>query len=141
MEKVYNADKTKILDSYDLNSGYLKKDTILVHIDEVKEVKEQGHYDILKEYPNGGKEVKWIIDVPGVEYQPSKDTEEDILVYVEYTQKEKNIIKIMELKQLLAESDFRAIKYAEGEYTDEEYAPYREQRKAWRKEINELEEV
>ena len=47
--------------------------------------------------------------------------------------------RIIELKQLLAESDYRAIKYAEGEYTEEQYAPYKEQRRAYRAEINTLE--
>lgn len=47
--------------------------------------------------------------------------------------------RIKELKQLLAETDYRAIKYAEGLYTDEEFAPYKKQRQEWRDEINRLE--
>lgn len=43
------------------------------------------------------------------------------------------------LKAKLAESDYKAIKYAEGELTEEEYAPIREERRAWRAEINRLE--
>lgn len=46
--------------------------------------------------------------------------------------------RIAELKQLLSDSDYRAIKYAEGEYTEEQYAPYRALRQSYRKEINEL---
>ena len=48
--------------------------------------------------------------------------------------------RIKELKQLLADSDFRAIKYAEGYYSEEEFAPYKAQRQEWRDEINRLEE-
>ena len=48
--------------------------------------------------------------------------------------------KIAALKQRLIESDYRAIKYAEGLYTEEEYQPYKEQRKQWRDEINQLEQ-
>lgn len=48
--------------------------------------------------------------------------------------------RIAELKDLLAESDYRAIKYAEGEYTESYYQPFKEQRRAWRDEINQLEE-
>lgn len=48
--------------------------------------------------------------------------------------------RINELKQLLKDSDYRAIKFAEGQYTKTEYAPYKEQRKAYRDEINQLEE-
>ena len=48
--------------------------------------------------------------------------------------------RVNELKQLLAESDYRAIKYFEGYYTDEQYEPYKVQRQAYRDEINRLEE-
>lgn len=47
--------------------------------------------------------------------------------------------KIQELKQKLADTDYKAIKYAEGEITAEEYAETKAQRKAWRSEINALE--
>lgn len=52
-----------------------------------------------------------------------------------------NYARIMELKRLLAESDYKAIKYAEGLITAEEYAPIKAERQAWRDEINELESV
>ena len=48
--------------------------------------------------------------------------------------------QIAELKQKLADTDYKAIKYAEGEYTDEDYTPVKEMRKEWRRAINELEE-
>lgn len=47
--------------------------------------------------------------------------------------------RIAELKQLLAESDYKAIKYAEGWLTADEYADTKAQRQAWREEINALE--
>ena len=47
--------------------------------------------------------------------------------------------RISELKTLLKATDYQAIKYAEGEMPYEEYAPVRELRKGWRKEINDLE--
>lgn len=49
--------------------------------------------------------------------------------------------KIEEFKTLLYESDYKAIKYAEGIMSEEEYAPIREERKMWRLRINELEEL
>lgn len=48
--------------------------------------------------------------------------------------------KIFELQAKLAETDYQAIKYAEGEITEEEYAPMKAQRQAWRKKIRQLEE-
>lgn len=47
--------------------------------------------------------------------------------------------RIAQLKRFLAESDYQAIKYAEGWLTEEEYAPIRIQRQNWRNEINVLE--
>ena len=47
--------------------------------------------------------------------------------------------RISELKELLASTDYQAIKFAEGAISEEQYAPIREQRQAWRNEINELE--
>ena len=47
--------------------------------------------------------------------------------------------RIVELKNQLRKTDYQAIKYAEGELSTAEFAPIREQRKAWRAEINALE--
>lgn len=43
------------------------------------------------------------------------------------------------LKLHLANTDYQAIKFAEGEMSEEEYEPMKAQRKAWREEINRLE--
>ena len=42
-------------------------------------------------------------------------------------------------KKLLSSTDYQAIKYAEGELTEEEYSQMKNQRKQWRLEINNLE--
>ena len=47
--------------------------------------------------------------------------------------------KINILKEQLAETDYKALKFIDGEFTEEEYAPIREERKACRIKINELE--
>jgi hypothetical protein len=43
-------------------------------------------------------------------------------------------------KQLLEQSDYQALKHADGAMTDEEYEEIKEKRAKWRAEINELEE-
>lgn len=48
-------------------------------------------------------------------------------------------LEIVELKKHLADTDYQAIKFAEGELSAEDYAPYKEQRRQWRARINELE--
>ena len=47
--------------------------------------------------------------------------------------------RIYELKWMLSESDYKAIKFAEGELSAEEYEPTRLERRAWREEINAIE--
>ena len=58
------------------------------------------------------------------------------IIYREETTEE----TISKLKQNLSNTDYLCLKYAEGELTEEEYAPIKAQRKAWREEINQLEE-
>ena len=48
--------------------------------------------------------------------------------------------RLQGLHTLLARTDYRALKYAEGYYTEEEYAPYKAERQALRDRINALEE-
>ena len=68
--------------------------------------------------------------------------------YVELTPEEINSLndiqptaeeQIRELKIQLENTDYKAIKYAEGLLTEEEYAEVKAQRQAWRERINELE--
>lgn len=53
--------------------------------------------------------------------------------------KRSNRDKINECKRALRDSDYKAIKYAEGELTMSEYAPIREERRALRAQIRALE--
>lgn len=65
-------------------------------------------------------------------------TEEEIKA-IQPSEKERKASKILELKQLLADSDYKAIKYAEGLISESDYSLIKAQRQAWRDEINELE--
>lgn len=44
------------------------------------------------------------------------------------------------LKKQLLETDYKAIKYAEGEISEEDYAPIKAERRSYRVRINELQE-
>ncbi len=57
------------------------------------------------------------------------------------SEEEQNAIKILELKKKLASTDYYALKRIDGFLTEEEYAPIKAQRQAWRDEINELEKI
>ena len=65
-------------------------------------------------------------------YVAPEPTEEELAEQVKQA-------RISELKMLLAESDYKAIKFAEGWLTGDEYAYTKAQRQEWREEINALE--
>lgn len=72
----------------DLYLGHLISDTETVHHDAVEAVEEQSHYETIAEYPNGGKDVKKIVDVEAVSAKDAWDEEVQIQRYVLYTEEE-----------------------------------------------------
>lgn len=72
----------------DLTLGYLKQETQTIHHDAVEGVEEVSHYETIAEYPNGGKDVKKVVDVPGVAAQDAYDEEVEVQRYVLYTAEE-----------------------------------------------------
>lgn len=105
--KVYNENKTEILEIYDLELGYLKYDKIFKeHHEAVPEisaitvemkiaeitasggkVEEIGgkQYEVIEEFPNGGKTVEEIKETPAIPVKEAYDEYEDIKVYIPYT--------------------------------------------------------
>lgn len=53
--------------------------------------------------------------------------------------KTEEVLEIEQLKQKLFDTDYQAIKFAEGLISEQEYAPIKEERQSWRDRINELE--
>lgn len=149
--RYFNEDKTIELQESEINYelGTVVEDVLIIHHDEipaVEGIEEQGHYETIQEYPNGGKDVEWIIDVPGVEASPkieAYDEEEKIYVYKPYPKKllkEKELsLKLNNLKYELSETDYKLLKFMEGWYTEEEYKPIKEYRESLREKIRELE--
>lgn len=144
--RIFNENKTQELlrENCDSTKGKFESDTLTTHIVGQQEVKEQWHYETIREYSNGGKDIKKVIDV---KYQPfiaEHDETEKILVYKSYTEDELKVMEIQrrigDLKQKLADTDYKAIKYAEGELMAEEYEETKIQRRTWREKINKLEE-
>lgn len=106
MTRILDAHDNELkLEDIDLNAGKLVDETITVHHDAVEGVEEVSHVEVLKEYyetgPDGepvldedghkivfGKDVKTIIDVPGVEAKPAYDEQEEIQRYIPYTAEE-----------------------------------------------------
>lgn len=65
--------------------------------------------------------------------------EEEILLYIAYTQKELCELEILKLQNKLAQMDYKTSKYTDGEYTDIEWQKIVAERKSIRERIRELE--
>lgn len=136
---VYNQDKSQILTEYDLKKGYLSADKLEHLIPKIDGVKEQGHYEVIAEYPNGGKDVKWITDVYGIESVEEHIEYEDIMVYIPYSDNELAEQEINVLKQQLFDMDYKTSKYVDGDYTEEQWREIVAERKSIREKIRALE--
>lgn len=108
--KVYNENKTEVLEIYDLELGYLKADKILKEHHEalpeppaitvetkVAEITANGgkveeiggkQYKVIEEFLNGGKTVEEIKETPAIPAKEAYDEYEDIEVYIPYTAEE-----------------------------------------------------
>lgn len=85
--KIYDINGNP-MKSPDLSLGWLEGKTQTIHHDAVSGVEEVSHYETLAEYPNGGKDVQKVVDVPGVEAKDAWDEEEHVQVYHLYTAEE-----------------------------------------------------
>ena len=86
--RVFNQDKTQELTAYDLNKGKLIADTITCIVPAVECQEEVGHYETVAEYPNGGKDVKWVVDQPYIAPQTEREEVEQIQIYIPFTAEE-----------------------------------------------------
>ena len=85
--RILNLDGVEIIPDDTL--GYTQEEVILIqHHDAIEAVEEQWHYEVIKEYPTGGKDLQKIIDVPGVVASEAWDETEDILRWYPYTEEE-----------------------------------------------------
>ena len=85
--EIYNQNLERI-ENPDLTLGYLIDSTRTEHHEAVQGIEEVWHYETIAEYPNGGKDIQKVIDVPGVEAKEAWDEEIPIQMYIPYTQEE-----------------------------------------------------
>jgi hypothetical protein len=77
-----------VVENPDLTAGYLVADTEAVEHPAQDAVEELSHYETVAEYPNGGKDVRKVIDVPGVPAQAAWTEQVPVQRYIRYTAKE-----------------------------------------------------
>lgn len=137
--RIFDSNDIEIFEP-DMSKGRVVEDKRFVaHHKAIEAVPEKGHYETIKEYPNGGKDVEWIVDIAGIAAQDAWDEYEDILRFIPFTDLELATNQIAELKQKLQDTDFHILKIVEGAATLTECAEIIAKRASWRKEINELE--
>lgn len=71
--------------------------------------------------------------------KPAHDEYQTVFVYKLFGEKDLAMHRILELKQNLKDTDYQAIKYAEGIIGAPEYYDIKQKRQEWRDEINRLE--
>lgn len=76
------------IENPDLTLGYLVDDTEPVEHPAVEGVEEVSHYETVTEYPGGGRDVRKVIDVPGVPARPAWTEQLPIQRYIRYTAEE-----------------------------------------------------
>ena len=77
-----------VVENPDLTLGYLVDDTEPVEHPAVEGVEEVSHYETVAEYPNGGKDVQRVVDVPGVPAQAAWTEQVPVQRYIRYTDEE-----------------------------------------------------
>ena len=77
-----------VVENPDLTLGYLVDDTEPVEHPSVEGVDEVSHYETVAEYPNGGRDVRKVIDVPGVPAQDAWTEQVPVQRYIRYTAEE-----------------------------------------------------
>lgn len=70
------------LETFDPEQGYVvEEQRIAVHHEAIPGRAEQGHYEVAREYPNGGRDLRFVVDVPGVKGAEPWDEYETVLVF------------------------------------------------------------
>lgn len=105
-----------VIQNPDLNVGRLEERTLNVIHTYIVDSEEEGHYVTIAEYPNGGKDVEWVVDKPEQHRIETRDENGDVVkhydgdpgyvskleptkdvwvyqVYIQYTEEELSIIE------------------------------------------------
>ena len=77
-----------VVENPDLTLGYLTDDTEEIIHPAVEGVEEQWHWETVTEYPGGGRDVRRVIDVPGVPAQAAWTEQVPVQRYIRYTAEE-----------------------------------------------------
>ena len=77
-----------VVENPDLTLGYLTDDTQPLEHPAQEAVAEVAHYETVAEYPGGGRDVRKVIDVPGVPAQAAWTEQVPVQRYIRYTEEQ-----------------------------------------------------
>lgn len=94
--ELYSARKERLsedearlaMEQVEAGEAYLQDDVLTVRHEAVEAVEEVSHYETVREYPNGGRDVRRVIDVPGVEAAEAWEETIPIKTVIPYTPEE-----------------------------------------------------
>lgn len=85
--EIYN-EKMERMEKADTALGWLEESVRVLHHEAIEAIVEKWHYETEAQYPNGGRDVRRVIDVPGVEAREAWDEEIPIQIYHLFTAEE-----------------------------------------------------
>lgn len=102
--RVFNVTKSYEILDYDLKKGYLKPDTLFIkHHEAILPSDGKFHYEVIKKYPNGGKDVEQVWDELPIQSKEAYDEYENIKIFIPYTAEELVKARDTKYKQLIEE--------------------------------------
>ena len=77
------------MESYDPDMEYITAEIIIIEHHEAKPfIPDVFHYEVVAEYPNGGKDVIRVVDIPGQQQTEAWDETETIMRFHAYSEEE-----------------------------------------------------
>jgi len=130
--RILDKDDNELFETdIDFSVGELIEEKLFIcHHGKQEPVEEQGHYETIAEYDNGGKDVKWVVDVEKVEEKEAYDEYEDILRYTPFSEKKVLSIKLqrekIEILNWFNDTDYMVLKVFRGNWSadDNRYIKY-----------------
>lgn len=90
--EIYN-EKMERMETPDLTAGWLEEQVRTVYHAAVEAVEEIWHHEVIAEYPNGGRDVRRVIDRPGIEGRDAWNEQVRIQIYHPYTIEERTNVE------------------------------------------------
>lgn len=89
------------------HAGYgVEEELVIAHHEAQEMVPEQAHYEVLRTYPNGGQDVRKIVDVPFQPYIPAWDETETILRWHWYAKGDSRLVNEMIAQDNIIAGDY-----------------------------------